>query len=182
MAIVSTETRFHKNRFIELFHLSDRNVILAGGKMPGQTAAMRRHSVSELKDGSREHLIELGYGIVPARGEAPDGYPLLLPKLDQQLARFNIDGNLNNLLILRFAEKDSFCELTGIRNFGAPRETPVRPGSLQGPFSGAVMNIVAQRISEIDQNKINTNAPPEELIRLIRYAIDMRVHQKDRVG
>jgi len=175
MATRMAEIRFHKNRFHELFHLSEPDLVLAGGKRPGQTAGMRRHSVRDTQNG-REHLIEIGYGIVPERGETPDGYPLLLPKLDQQLAKFNIDGNLNNILMLRFSEIDGFCELTGIRNFGAPRETLIAPDSLKASFVGAVLDIAALRIAEIEQDKINTGVPPEELIRLISYAINHRAH------
>jgi len=171
---------FSRNKFKELFPLEKGKVIIAGGKRPGQTAGMARYTVIAGKNG-REHIIELGYGTVPGRARKPKDYPLLLPKLDEQLGRFNIDGNTHNILILRFLEKNGHLALRRFRNFNAPCEIETSlidqsekhiPGD---DLALAVLEIAHARIHEILDGKINTGQPPQACINLIYHAIENKV-------
>lgn len=173
MTLLLTDLSLSQEKFHELFPLDPGQVVVAGGKRPGQTAGMARYTVLAGKKGG-EHVVELGYGTVPER--APESeYPLLLPKLDAQLGRFNIDGNTNNLLIVKFLEEDGHkLTLQRFRNFNAPCEMGTAPGRPTERLALAVLEIAHLRVREIMENKINVKQEPETFIRLIHHAIEMR--------
>ena len=149
-------------------------VVIAGGKRPGQTAGLARYTVIAGKNG-REHNIELGYGIVPARTKKPKDYPLLLPRLDTQLGRFNIDGNTHNILILRFREEDRKLRLHAFRNFNAPCEITVTTGASSNmTLATATLEIAQLRVCDIIDGKLNAKQEPQTIIGLIHHAIEMR--------
>ena len=173
MTIWQPDLNFTRAKFSELFPLEKGQVIIAGGKRPGQTAGLARYTVIAGKNG-REHIIELGYGTVPARSRKPKDYPLLLPKLDEQLGRFNIDGNTNNVLILRFRVEDGALVLRRLRNFNAPCEIETGPGAPNSRLALAVLEVAHARISEILSGKINARQEPEAFINLIHHAIESR--------
>ena len=119
-------------------------------------------------------MIELGYGTAPARSKAPKDYPLLLPKLDSQLSKFNIDGNTNNVLILKFREdNERRLVLESFRNFNAPREIAAGPEENKR-LALAVLEIAHLRVADIISSKINAKQEPQTFINLIHHAIEMR--------
>ncbi|PJB71823.1 MAG: hypothetical protein CO093_04330 [Alphaproteobacteria bacterium CG_4_9_14_3_um_filter_47_13] len=179
MTLVPTDLIFSQQNFQTYFPLSNGRIVIAGGKRPGQTAALARYNIFASKEG-RKHVIELGYGIVPTRAKIPKDYPLLLPKLDSELGRFNIDGNINNILILKFRETtDHKLLLYKIRNFNAPCEIKVGEGKNE-KLALAVLDIVHLRLEEILKNQINAKQPPQVMIGLIHHAIEMRIGHKLR--
>ena len=173
MSLFPTDLTLSQEKFLDLFSLDKGQTITAGGKRAGQTAGMARYSVLAGKKG-REHHIELGYGTVPERSVKQGDYPLLLPKLDSQLGQFNIDGNTNNVLILKFIEgEDRRLSLKEFRNFNAPCITQVDPeNNLQ--LALAVLEIAQLRIKDITDNKLNSSQDPQTFIKLIHHAIEMR--------
>ncbi len=174
MTLFLTNLTVSQDKFAELFPLEKGGHVVAGGKRAGQTAGMARYTVIAGKNG-REHILELGYGTVPTRKRKQGDYPLLLPKLDSQLGRFNIDGNTNNLLILKFREReDRQLILQKIRNFNAPCEIEVQAGSPNEKLAQAVVEIASMRVHEIIGSKINLKQDPQALIKLIHHAIEMR--------
>lgn len=173
MTLLPPDLTLSQDKFHSLFPLEKGQVAIAGGKRAGQTAGMARYSVLASKEG-RTHIIELGYGTVPARAKKPKNYPLLLPKLDSQLGRFNIDGNTNNVLILKFKEReDRMLVLQSLRNFNAPREIEAGPDKNE-KLALAVMDIAQLRIKDILENKLDVKQDPEILVKLIHHAIEMR--------
>lgn len=173
MTLLPADLTLSQEKFNELFPLTLGKVEIAGGKRAGQTAGMARYTVLAGKKG-REHVIELGYGTVPERDRKKQDYPLLLPKLDSELGRFNIDGNTNNILILKFREnRDKKLVLESLRNFNAPRAIEAGPGHNER-LAVAVMEIAQLRIRDILENKINVQQEPQALISLIHHAIEMR--------
>ena len=173
MSFFPTDLSLSQDKFNNLFGLEKGQVLIAGGKRAGQTAGLARYTVMANKEG-REHLIELGYGTVPARSKKPKDYPLLLPKLDSQLGRFNIDGNTNNILILNFTETEGRkLQLTEFRNFNAPCSIKVDLEKNQ-KLALAVMEIAQLRIKDILDNKLDPKQDPQALVKLIHHAIEMR--------
>lgn len=175
MTLLINDLTFSQDNFHQLFPLEMGENVIAGGKRAGQTAAMARYTVMAGKEG-REHIIEIGYGTVPERDGKKQDYPLLLPKLDSQLGRFNIDGNTNNVLILKFREEAGRkLALHALRNFNAPCEIAVTPGQPTEKLALAVLEVVQHRIGEIRSGKINTAQDPQIFINMIHHAIEMRV-------
>ncbi len=174
MALLLADLTLSQEKFCDLFPLEKGEVITAGGKRAGQTAAMARYTVLAGKKGC-EHVIELGYGTVPERTKKPGDYPLLLPKLDSQLGRFNIDGNTNNVLILKFREEERKLVLQKFRNFNAPCEIETAPGASNEKLARAVLEIAHLRVEEIKNNTVNVKQDPQVFINLIHHAIEMRV-------
>ncbi|MCB9990100.1 MAG: hypothetical protein H6867_01815 [Rhodospirillales bacterium] len=173
MTLPLIKPHFSLSEFNQLFPLEKGQVVTAGGKRPGLTAGLARYTVTAGKDG-RTHVIELGYGTVPTRSQKPKSYPLLLPKLDAQLGRFNIDGNTNNVLILRFREEGGqFC-LIDFRNFNAPCALGALPGEPGAALAPAVLEIAHLRIKDVLENKLDPKQDPQLLIKLIHHAIEMR--------
>ena len=161
-------------KFNTMFGLEIGQVVMAGGKRPGQTAGLARYTVIAGKEG-REHIIELGFGAVPERSRKKQDYPLLLPQLDGQLGRFNIDGNLNNVLILKFREtEDRRLLLHRMRNFNAPCEVATGPDAPNARLALAMLDIAHLRVRDVLENKINVAQPPEVFINLVHHAIEMR--------
>jgi len=172
MTLLLNDLALSQAKFHELFPLQQGSTVIAGGQRPGQTAGMARYTVVEGKRG-KEHVIELGYGTVPERaGEG--AYPLLLPKLDSQLGRFNIDGNINNILILKFLEEGHKVSLQRMRNFNAPCEIGTGAGRPTEKLALAMIEIAHMRVKEITENKINVKQEPQVFINLIHHAIEMR--------
>lgn len=182
MTLLLADLSLSQEKFRDLFPLDAGQAVVAGGKRPGQTAGMARYTVLAGKKG-REHVIELGYGTVPERISQAEEYPLLLPKLDSQLGRFNIDGNTNNVLILKFLEVDGHkLVLQRFRNFNAPCEMGTAPGRPTERLALAVLEIAHIRVREIIENKINVKQEPQVFINLIHHAIEMRAGHILRVA
>ncbi len=173
MTLVLADLVLTRDKFQTLFPLETGKTVIAGGKRAGQTAGMARYIATAGKEG-RAHTVELGYGTVPARSKKPKDYPLLLPRLDSELGRFNIDGNTHNVLILTFAETDNRkLRLESFRRFGAPCAIDVDPAR-NGRPALAVLEIAQLRIRDILENKLDPKQDPQLVIQLIRNAIDMR--------
>ncbi len=173
MSLFPNDLVLSQDKFKSLFTLEKGNVVVAGGKRAGQTAGLVRYTAMAGKQG-RDHLIELGYGTVPARAKKPKDYPLLLPKLDSQLGRFNIDGNTNNILILKFCEtEDRRLRFREFRNFNAPCAIAVDPDR-NAKLALAVLEIAQLRIQDILDNKLDVKQDPDMLVKLIHRAIEMR--------
>lgn len=174
MTLLLSDSVISSSKFKELFPLEVGGVVIAGGKRAGQTAGMARYSVTANKRG-RQHVLELGYGTVPARNKKPKDYPLLLPKLDSQLGRFNIDGNTNNVLILKFLEnEDKKLVMQSFRNFNAPCEIETSLKHDNEKLALAMIEIASLRVHDIAANKIDVDQDPQLFIKLIHHAIEMR--------
>lgn len=173
MTILQPDLTFSSQQFKILFPLEKGQLAIAGGKRPGQTAGLARYTAVAGLQG-REHTIELGYGTVPSRARAPKDYPLLLPKLDAQLGRFNIDGNTNNVMILKFRREENKLVLHKLRNFNAPRELDITPDAPTAKLALAALEIAHARIVEIIEGRINVKQEPQAFINLIHHAIEMR--------
>ncbi|GEM_PF-2985519 len=182
MTLLLTDLSLSQQKFHELFPLEPGRVAVAGGQREGQTAGMARYNVLAGKKG-REHIVELGYGTVPERAGESE-YPLLLPKLDAQLGHFNIDGNTNNVLIIKFLEEHGHkLTLQRFRNFNAPCEMGTAPGRPTERLALAMLEIAHLRVREIIENKINVKQDPQTFINLIHHAIEMRAgHMLRRAG